>query len=109
MRQIQALACAIFQRKVFATEKCFKRAKVFLSRPAAAACLMRLADGIFFFFFVADFPLQSWLLCNAHPACQLANSLAANLTETYRGTSLIRNCLLLGPYRRPMPRTLQCT
>ena len=22
----------------------------------------------------------------------------------YRGTSLIRNCLLLGPYSRPMPR-----
>jgi hypothetical protein len=25
----------------------------------------------------------------------------------YRGTSLIKNCLLLGPYRRPMPRTLR--
>ena len=24
----------------------------------------------------------------------------------YRGTSLIRNCFLLGPYRRPMPRAL---
>jgi len=25
---------------------------------------------------------------------------------TYRGTSIIRNCLPLGPYGRPMPRTL---
>ena len=24
----------------------------------------------------------------------------------YRGASLIRNCFLLGPYSRPMPRTL---
>ena len=24
----------------------------------------------------------------------------------YRGTSLIRNCFLLGPYSRPMPRAL---
>ena len=25
----------------------------------------------------------------------------------YRGTSLIRNCLLLGPYSKPMPRALR--
>ena len=25
----------------------------------------------------------------------------------YRGTSLIRNCLLLGPYSRAMPRALR--
>ena len=25
----------------------------------------------------------------------------------YRGTSLIRNCLLLGPYSRPMTRALR--
>ena len=29
------------------------------------------------------------------------------LSRTYRGSSLIRNCLLLGPYSRPMPRTLR--
>jgi len=28
---------------------------------------------------------------------------------SYRGTSLIRNCLLLGPYSRPMPRVLWCS
>ena len=29
------------------------------------------------------------------------------LKRVCRGTSLIRNCLLLGSYSRPMPRTLQ--
>ena len=28
--------------------------------------------------------------------------------EGYRGTLLIRNCLLLGPFRRPKPRALRC-
>ena len=29
------------------------------------------------------------------------------LGRSYRGTSLIRNCFLLGPYRRTMPRALR--
>jgi hypothetical protein len=29
------------------------------------------------------------------------------VTVTYRGTSLMLNCLLLGPYSRPMPRALR--
>ena len=35
----------------------------------------------------------------AHPPCTC-------LHRKYRGTSLIRNRLLLGPYRRPVPRVL---
>ena len=27
----------------------------------------------------------------------------------YRGTSLVRNCLLLGPHNRPLPRALRCS
>ena len=30
-------------------------------------------------------------------------------SPVYRGASLIRNCLLLGPYSRPMPRALRCS
>jgi len=35
-----------------------------------------------------------------------AGSRGACVPERYRGTSLMRNHLTLGPYRRPMPRVL---
>ena len=37
---------------------------------------------------------------------QLMNGLQS-LPTPYRGTSLIRNSLFLGPYTRPMPMTLR--
>ena len=39
------------------------------------------------------------------PAAGLAKVLPF-LFEGYRGTSLIRNCLLLGPYNKPVPRVI---
>ena len=46
-----------------------------------------------------------WLMCRKDP-CVQAPRLVRTTKPPYRGTSLIRNRLLLGPYSRSMPKAL---
>ena len=71
--------------------------------------------GYFFFFFITLKPRVEWCksLCalNTIPprnrfTSVLGYPVVNHVRNQYGGTSLIRNCLLLGPYSRTMPRTL---
>ena len=78
--------------------------------PIECALLVCCTDQIIFVripnqvdSFVGELTFKTSNLCS-RPA--LRGAYTDPVAYIYRGTSLIRNCLLLGPYSRPVPRGL---